>query len=184
MRGGITVTNDNYGSQPMPPQGWPGQYPPPNHGWSGQYPPPNYPPYGASPVPPAPPAKRRWPWIVGAIVAVIVLIVGGVSATVAVVGGQAERETTVIYEITGPPGSVDVEYWIEPGGAAMLEDVPLPWRTEVILKGDNPYASLSASRSEASNVALQCRISVEGETVFEEQSISRFVTCGDNIDLQ
>lgn len=76
----MTQNNPN-----QPPPQYPQQYPPAPGYPQQPYPPPGYPPagapYGAPPMMgmPPPPAKRRWPAIVGIIVAIVVVLVGALA---------------------------------------------------------------------------------------------------------
>jgi hypothetical protein len=145
-----------------------------NGGWSQPVPPPGYPPY-----PPAPrlPAKSRWPWIVGGIIAAVVLVVAVAVAVITVADDDRPQAVTVTYEVTGPPGAVEVTYWDSDDNRSDPQTVTLPWRTHVAMSGEGNYASLSVERAQASGESLTCRITVEGKVIQENQSISRSVSC-------
>jgi hypothetical protein len=172
------VTNDNSGgwSQPVSPQAYPPQ------GGAGQFgPPPGYPPYPPSPgyyVQPKPPTKSRWPWIVGGIVAAVVLVMAVGAAVVFTVAKDAQPQAVeVIYEVTGPPGAVEVTYWGSDDNRSGPETVTLPWRTQVTMRGEDMYTSLSVERAKASDESVTCRITADGKVIQENQSISRSVSC-------
>jgi hypothetical protein len=133
------------------------------------------PPYPA----PAPQPRRspRWPWIVGiAVVAVAVLVAVAVVVVLRADEDSSAQGIAVTYEVTGP-GSARVDYWIEPGGRALPGVVKLPWKAEVAMHGENPFVSVSATRDGASEDPLRCRITANGTTVSEDESVSRSVGC-------
>lgn len=176
----VTNGNDGGWSQPVPPPAYPPQ------GGSGQFaPPPGYPPYPpgyyAQPVPPT---KSRWPWIVGGIVAAVVLVVAVGIAVITVAKDDQPQAVTVTYEVTGPPGPVEVTYWGSDDNRSDPVTVNLPWRTQVIMRAENLYVSVSAERPDASDEPLTCRITADGKSVNDNKSISRFVSCSGRVGGQ
>jgi Mycobacterium membrane protein len=173
-RRGDTVTNDDgRGFYPVPPP----DGPPP--GYPGQFgPPPGYPPYPPpSSAPPAQPAKKRWPWIVGSIIAAVVLAVVVGLVVVLTVAKDEPRAVTVTYEVTGPPGSVEVTYWGADGKRSNPVTVTLPWKTEVTMRGDDTYVSLSVERPKSSEEPAKCRITAGGKVIQENQAEGIFLSC-------
>jgi hypothetical protein len=168
----VTNGNDGGWSQPAPPPAYPPQ------GGAAQFgPPPGYPPYPPYPAPPTQPAKPRWPWIVGGIGAAVVLAVVAGLVIFTVAKDEQPQAVTVTYEVTGPPGAVEATYWGSDDNRSDPVTVNLPWRTQVTMRGENPYFSVSAERPDASDEPLTCRITADGKSVNDNTSISRFVSC-------
>jgi hypothetical protein len=83
-----------YGQQPYPPQG---------------YPPPGYPPQQ--------PKKRKvWPWVVGGVILVVILLFGG---CLALIGGAANEVDKAISSATNTP--METPTPAAPGGGAPAE---------------------------------------------------------------
>lgn len=159
----------------------PGYPPPPQpYGPGPVWPQPGYgppPQYSASPVQPR---KRRWPWIVGAVVAVaiIVLAIGGYALTR---GGSKDKAQTVsvTYEITGSAGPVEIRYHDSAGHLSEPQTVTPPWQTRVLVpQGRKQLVSVSGQRPDSSDEPLACRITSEGKSIDRKQSAGGFVFCG------
>ncbi|MGC5258264.1 hypothetical protein ACPXCG_18120 [Gordonia sp. DT218] len=161
-----------YSGQPYPQGQYPqGQYPqgqyPQGQPYPGQYPPPGYPP---------PPKKRKkWPWILLALVVVFLVVVGG---CVALVGGaidsvdeESERTVTVTYEITGDGPTASATYSTGNMDQAQDTDVPVPWTKEVQITGLGKVVTLLASNGIDGSGAIRCRIR-QGDSVISENASS------------
>ncbi|MGX9788076.1 MmpS family transport accessory protein [Mycobacterium sp. MMS18-G62] len=163
------MTNDDgSGFNPVPPP----YHPPP--GGSGQFGPPSgYPPY---PAPPPRPAKKRWPWIVGGILAAVVLAVVVGLVVIFAVAKNEPQAVTVTYEVSGS-GSAEVTYWGADGNRSNPVTVALPWKTEVTMRGDDTYVSLSVERPKSSEEPVKCRITAGGKVIQENQAEGIFLSC-------
>ncbi|WP_238423048.1 hypothetical protein [Gordonia sp. 'Campus'] len=149
----------NYGQQPF--QGQPGQpYP-------GQYP--GYPPA-------QPPKKRKkWPWVLLALVVVFLVFAGG---CVALIGGAAEsieeeseRVVNVTYEITGDGPTGSAIYTNGDLNTSTDNDIPIPWKKDVEITGFVKVVSLTASNSFDSTGTIKCIIR-QGDKVLSEGTAS------------
>jgi hypothetical protein len=175
------VTNDNSGgwSQPVPPPAYPPK------GGAGQFgPPPGYPPYPSSPgyyVQPKPPTKSRWPWIVGGIIAAVVLVVTLGAVVIITVAKDAQPQAVnVIYEVTGT-GSVEITYHGPDGGFTGPSTETLPWRKQVTMGGEHTFVEVSVERARSSDEPLKCRITADGKVIQEDESVGIFVSCGGRV---
>ena len=178
------------------------QYPPP----PGQQP---YPPQGYAPMPPAP-KKRKWPWIVGGIVLLFVIIGvanGGGSATptnattTPTAAASAAAAPTipaveqpppaaepagsvVVYEVTGSGTAGNVTYMKEGFSQEQQTSAKLPWRKELQFEEKvGGFAPLSlVAQNGANSGDITCRITVDGEVVGESTSNGQYavVTCTGN----
>jgi hypothetical protein len=166
---------DNSGSGwgPPPPGGGYPQYPPP---------PPGYPPYPPAPQP-VPPRKRPvWPWILGAVGALVVItvaaIVSGVLSGMIRSNDDVTEAYPVTYEITGAPGDVEVTYHDDDGRLTNPERVTLPWKKVVTSREAVKVVSVQATRVDGSEDPLTCRITSEnGVVVSESQAVAPFANC-------
>lgn len=165
-----------YGQQPPPygqqPQG--GGYPP----QGGGYPPQGggYPPQGGYPQPPR--KKKVWPWVLGGIALVLLLIIGGCVAFVGTVANEidkeANREVTVTYE-AGGTGTATVTYSGQGMDVGQESDVALPWTKDVALDGLVKYVSLTVMAGfEGGQVS--CKITVDGKVIAEDQASGQLAT--------
>ncbi|MFW0793314.1 hypothetical protein AAFP30_05840 [Gordonia sp. CPCC 205515] len=145
----------NYGQQPY--QGQPGQA---------------YPGY-----PPAQPPKKRkkWPWVLLALVVVFLAIVGG---CVALVGGainsvdeESKKTVSVTYEITGDGPTGSATYTAGNGDTSQDTDVQIPWKKEVQITGLGKYVSLLASNGIDGSGSIKCVIR-QGDKVISENTAS------------
>jgi hypothetical protein len=88
-----------YGQQPQQPQ----------QPYGGQQPQPGYAPYAQPPQ-----KKKKWPWILLAIVVVIIAVVAGctalVSGAIDSVDEESKKEVVVTYEVTGESDGAIVTY--------------------------------------------------------------------------
>ncbi|MFD3744227.1 MmpS family transport accessory protein [Nocardia sp. NPDC058633] len=163
-----------YGRQPPPyGQHTPGAgYPQP-----GGYPPQGgYPQHGGYPQPPR--KKKVWPWVLGGILVVLLLVVGGCVALVGTVANEIEnevsREVTVSYQ-AGGTGTSTVTYSDGNLDVAQESDVALPWSKDVTVTGLVKFVSLSVlSGADGGNVS--CKITVGGKVIAEDQASGQFAS--------
>jgi hypothetical protein len=142
--------------------------------WHQQPMPPFSPPGAPTGYPP--PRKSRWPWIIGAVVMVVV-----VAVAVTIIGFVVTRSTdhragtvTVIYEVTGT-GKAKVRYNDAHDSVSTLTGVDLPWQVEMTLPTTvMPYVSANQA---SAGPQLACRISSGGTTMNERKSVIGFVYC-------
>jgi hypothetical protein len=87
------------------------------------------------------------------------------------------QAVTVTYEVTGPPGAVEVTYWDSDDKRSDPQTVTLPWRTQVTMRAEDPYTSLSVEQPKSSAEPIKCRITAEGKVIEENQSVGIFVSC-------
>jgi hypothetical protein len=150
-------------------------------GWSQPVPPPGYPPYPPYFAPPTQPVKPRWPWIVGGIMAVLVLVVVAGLVIFTVARDDQPQAVTVTYEVTGPPGEVEVTYWDSDDNRSDPQPVTLPWRTQVTMRGEDKYTSLSVEQAKSSDEPVKCRITADGKVIQENESVGIFVSCSGRV---
>jgi hypothetical protein len=165
------VTNDDgSGFDPVPPS-YPPLGPPEHYG-----PPPGYPP-PAAPGHHATPTKRRWPWIVGGIIAAVVLVVVvGTAVIFTVARDDQPHAVTVTYEVTGT-GSAEITYHGSDGGFTGPSTETLPWRKQVTMGGEHSFVEVSVERAKSSDEPLRCRITADGKVIKEDESVGAFVFC-------
>jgi hypothetical protein len=171
----VTTGNDGSWSQPVPPPTYPPQ------GGAGQFgPPAGYPTYPPAPgyhAQPAPPTRRRWPWIVGGIIAAVVLVVAGLLAVVFTVAKDDQPQAVnVIYEVTGT-GSAEITYHGQDGGFTGPLSVTLPWQKQVTMGGEHTYVEVTVERPKSSEQPMKCRITADGKVLKEDESVGTFVFC-------
>jgi hypothetical protein len=140
----------------------------------GYYPPPG----GSYGQPSAPKSKRASPWIIGAGVAalVVVVVTGVVIARDDEGAAEVPRATVVTYEVTGTAGTVEVAYW-GPSGGNRPETVSLPWRHELTVEERDALLSISAQTADGSDQELACRISTGGRTLVADRTVTGYVGC-------
>ncbi|ALG83898.1 MmpS family transport accessory protein [Gordonia phthalatica] len=126
-------------------------------------------PYGQQYVPqPVPTKRKKWPWIVGAIVVVFIAIVAGCSAMVGGVANELDKQAnstaTVTYRVTGD-GAAMITYSDKDFNMAQDTQAALPWEKEVTLTGFGKLASLSATNDfeAAAGQKITCEILVNGQ---------------------
>lgn len=149
------MTDPNNPGQQYPQQ--PGQYPPPG-------------PY-------VPPQKKRkkWPWVLLALVVVFLVLVGG---CIALIGGAAEsiddeakRTVDVTYEITGDGPTGSATYTTGNLETAQDTDITIPWKKEVQITGLGKSVSLFASNGLNSSGSITCTIR-QGDKVISTNTSS------------
>lgn len=135
-----------------------------------------YPAQGGYPQPPK--KKKVWPWVLGGIALVFLLIVGGCVAIVGVAANEidkeANREVTVAYEVTGT-GTASVFYSGRNFDTAQENDTALPWTKNVTMDGLLKVVSLTATNG-AEDGEISCRITVGGKVIAEQTSSGAFAT--------
>ena len=126
-------------------------------------------PYNQQYFPQQPPKKRKkWPWIVGAVVIVFIAIIGGCAAMVGGVASEfdkaANSTATVTYRVTGD-GAATVTYSDKDFNTAQDTQASLPWEKQVTLTGFGKLASLSATNDydAAAGQKITCEILVNGQ---------------------
>lgn len=170
-----------YGRQTAP-YGPPGD---PNPYTSGSQP---YHPSG--PEPSTRRKRRRWPWTVGILAALFVLMAAcigtGSTQPVSIPGGApappstapaddlaASNKVAVVYEIIGSGKAGNVTYNSDGSGSISQEtDVQLPWRTEITV--ERGFALTSVTAQNGGSGEITCKISVDGIVVKEGRSSGQF----------
>lgn len=146
-------------------------------GWQQQSPFPH--PAAPTGYPPPRPRKPLWPWIIGAIVAVTVLLVAVIGFAVTRLIRHPVGTKTVTYEVTGP-GKGEVEYNDAQGNVTILPNVDLPWRIQLMLPAD--VMPLVSVEQPTAGPLLTCRIT-SGDTIIDEKKKAiGFVFCSDDPD--
>lgn len=119
-----------------------------------------------------PPKKRKkWPWVLLALVVVFLVFVGG---CVALIGGAAEsiedeseRVVNVTYEITGDGPTGSAIYTNGDLNTSTDNDIPIPWTKDVEITGFVKFVSLTASNSFDSTGTIKCIIRQDGKVLSE-----------------
>lgn len=148
-------------------------------------------PYPQQPyVPQQPPKKRKkWPWIVGAIVIVFIAIVAGCSALVGGVANEIDKAAnstaTVTYRVTGP-NSASITYSDKDFNMAQATQATLPWEQEVTLTGFGKLATLSATNDSdvSADQKITCEIVVNGAVKNTQTSTGPFATASCSYSVQ
>ncbi|MFF1555664.1 MmpS family transport accessory protein [Rhodococcus erythropolis] len=158
---------NSYGPDPHQPYGQSPQQP------YGQQPGQGYPPQYGQQYPP-PKKKRKWPWVV---LAVVVLFIAAVAGCTALVGGaidsvdkESKEEVLVTYEVSGDAQSAMITYTSNDSNTAQDADVPLPWTKEVTVTGLVKIATVTASNGFDDDGAITCKIIVDGKVLTENTS--------------
>ncbi|MFE6921133.1 MmpS family transport accessory protein [Nocardia sp. NPDC057663] len=167
--------------QPPPPP-YQGGYPQ----GQGGYPQGGYPPnYG---YPPQPPKKPVWPWIVGGIVLVLVLLGGGCAAIVGVAAWQVDKEVNssadLVYEVGGTASQVDITYYTGEFDQNTANSSSVPWRKDVTVSGFAKMGSITVTTSGLEEGTVSCRILRDGKVLDEDTSTGTFgfVSCSASVD--
>ena len=145
--------------------------------------------------PPTRGKRHRWPWIVGILVVIFVLmaacIAAGSTSPTSAPGGApassaeapagesvASDRATVVYEITGSGKASNVTYSAD-GSASINQEtnVRLPWRKEMTVEREFAITSVTAQNGGSGEIA--CKIIVDGRVVKEGTSSGQFsvVSC-------
>lgn len=158
------------------PPGYPqqpyGQQPPPY----GQQPAGGYPPQGGYPPPPR--KKKVWPWVLGGVLVVLLLVVGGCVALVGTVANEIEnevsREVTVSYQ-AGGTGTGTVIHTDGSMDVVTESDIALPWSKDVAVTGLVKFVSLSVM-SGIDGGTVSCKITVGGKVIAQDQATGQLAT--------
>ncbi|MET3959818.1 hypothetical protein ABIE52_006753 [Rhodococcus sp. OAS809] len=152
-----------YGQQPQQPYGQQPQQP------YGQPQQPGYAPYAQQPLPPQ--KKKKWPWILLAIVVVFIALVAGCTA---LVGGainsvdeESKKEIVVTYEVTGESDGAIVTYTGNDSNISQDTAATLPWTKDVTVTGLIKVATLTASNGFDGTGSITCKIIVDGQVLTE-----------------
>jgi outer membrane biosynthesis protein TonB len=188
-------------TQPPPAPGW---YPDPSgegqRYWNGS----TWGPAAPTNAPAAPPAKkkRRWPWIVGALVA-LVIIVGTIngknensgtsassstssqstSAQSAAPSQQPETSSstsaspTVTYEIESDGSLSSVTYFDGMNDEKQVTDVASPWSMTFTNQATYPIYGLGA---QTTGTHVSCKISINGQVRDQKSSTGRYAVVNCN----
>ena len=117
--------------------------------------------------------KKKWPWIVGGIVLIFILMIGGCMAVVGKAVDEVDKEmkstASVVYEVTknGQPGvavdNASITYTNGDSNISQDTAASLPWTKTVDVTGLGKYVSLTATNDENGG-AITCTIR-QGEKV-------------------
>ncbi|MFC4373671.1 MmpS family transport accessory protein [Nocardia halotolerans] len=150
-----------------------GQQPPPY----GQQPPGGYPPHGGYPQPPK--KKKVWPWVLGGILLVLLLIIGGCVALVGSVANEIDNESkrvvNVSYEAGGTGTASSITYSGSGLDVGQESDVALPWSKDIAMDGLAKFMSLSVMAG-VDGGQVSCKITADGKVIAEEQASGQFAT--------
>ncbi|WP_066898349.1 hypothetical protein [Mycolicibacterium houstonense] len=145
----------------MPPQGYPGQpYPsqPYGPGYYGPFPPPK--------------KKKAWPWVLLAIVAVIVVAVGGVFGFKYY---DLHRTVTYTYEVTGTGTTALISHSYNGGASSGDTEVPLPWTKT--FEGERD-ASFHLLANAFWGETVTCKVSIDGTVIITKtESSGKWAAC-------
>lgn len=137
------------------------------------YPPQPGQPYPQQPYQQPPKKKKVWPWIVGAIILIIILFFAGCMAFFGGVANEIDKESNrtveVTYRVTGEGGTASsITFTDADWNTAQDTSVSLPWEKKVSIDGLGKLASLMASNSidAAPGTAITCEILVDGEVKY------------------
>lgn len=152
-----------YGEQPQQPYGQQPQQPYAQQpqGYASQY--------GQPPLPPQ--KKKKWPWILLAIVVVFIALFAGCTA---LVGGainsvdeESKKEVVVTYEVTGDSEGAIITYTANDSNLSQDTAATLPWTKDVTVTGLIKVATVTASNSYDGTGAITCKIIVDGKVLTE-----------------
>ena len=123
------------------------------------------------PYPYQPPPKKRkvWPWVVGAIVLVLIAVIGGCMALVGGVANEIDKESkseaVVTYRVKGEGTGVTITYSDKDFNTAQETQASLPWEKNVTLTGFGKTASLTATNDvqASAGTPITCEIVIDGQ---------------------
>lgn len=155
------------------------------------------------PRPPAPKKSRKWPWVLGGVVVLIVLIaaISGGGETAAPTGttgaapatsapsapsgagdgsdapsSSAGASSGVVYEVTGSGRATSISYG-GAGGISQANGERLPW-TETADAADG-FGIYSLTAQSNGSGEITCRITVDGQEIARQTSTGQYavVSC-------
>ncbi|NMO01846.1 hypothetical protein HH308_11550 [Gordonia sp. TBRC 11910] len=129
-------------------------------------------PYPQQPYPAPPKKRKKWPWILLALVVVILALAGGCVAIVGTavdsVDKQSKSTTTITYQVTGDGSKASITYTASDSNISQDTAASLPWSKDVTLTGFVKVASLTATNdfeADASST-IKCEVVVNGKVKF------------------
>ncbi|OXR40743.1 putative transport accessory protein MmpS2 [Nocardia cerradoensis] len=140
-----------------------------------------------NPYPPGPPPgyyqppkkRKKWPWVLGGILVLFVVLLG---SCMALVGGvahevdkESKREVTVTYQVEGTSASSSITYSGRDFNIAQETDATLPWSKQVTIDGLGKTVSLSATTDEQGG-DITCRVLVGDKVISEQKSSGPFAS--------
>lgn len=170
-----------------PPQGY---GTPPGYGGAQGYPQQQYGgPPGYGPPTPQPKKRKKWPFIVGGILLLFIIIgIAGGKGTAQQPGetglgasgpsDTASDQAAVMYEVVDAKNAGNITYSAGSGmDIAQENGVKLPWKKEVSLNRGFSIATLTAQNSGSGKIT--CRITIDGKLAKEVSSQGAYavVTC-------
>lgn len=181
-----------------------GQPQPPHH---QQYPPQQPYPAGYAPIQQPPKKKaKKWPWIVGAIV--LLIVIGGVlgggkqpATNTPAAGSTSTQQTaaqppaatqpaapakrTVVYEVTGAGQANSITYVVD--GLTSTEQVgqvPLPWSKTIELKAGEAFQMVSIfAQAGQGTPEITAKITVDGKVVKDGKSSGTYAVVNINENI-
>ncbi|WNV90633.1 MmpS family transport accessory protein [Umezawaea sp. Da 62-37] len=166
--------------------------------------PPQQPPAYYAPMPPAPKKTKKWPWVVGIIVALVVI--GSVAnggktpttpaastpgastpaapvATVAPVenAAPAAKVRTVVYEVTGTGTAGNITYTTDGmTSTEQVSDVPLPWSKTIELPTNEALQIVQVLAQNGGDGEISATITVDGKVVKTGKSTGAYAVVSVN----
>lgn len=165
---------------------------PPQRGWSSHQPQPMYPQYaiGAAQFGSTPPQRgRMWPWIVGVVAVVAVLIaVGGFFAGRALLLGR-KHTYTLVFEVGGSAAAANVLVILPDQETSAADEgdgpkVTLPWRQELTVKARGNYAFVRFQAiASGPKGEVTCRLTSNGQIVDEDVDGGGYASCSGDANV-
>lgn len=151
-----------------------------------------YSPYPGQQPPQQPKRKKKWPWILGGFVALVILgsaigVAGGGGNQPAAGGGGTEpaqqapdKPAKVVYEVTGTGTASNISYGAS-DGISQKTGATLPWKHTEPYDGGYDFFTLTAQNGNNGG-EITCRITVDGEVIKENTSSGPYavVSCSGN----
>ncbi|GAA1480342.1 hypothetical protein GCM10009624_07820 [Gordonia sinesedis] len=128
-----------------------------------------------------PPQKKRkiWPWVLGGVILVFILIIGGCMALVGTAANEVDKavnsEVTVTYRVTGE-GTASVTWTDQNFNTAQESNAQLPWEKEVKVSGLGKIASLTVTNNESDSARSTCEILVGGQVKYTQTATGPFAS--------
>lgn len=111
--------------------------------------------------------KKKWPWIVGGIVLIFILLIGGCMAVVGKAVDEVDKEmkstASAIYEVTkdGRPGvavdNASITYTNGDSNVSQDTAASLPWTKNVDVTGLGKYVSLTSNDENGGSITCTIR---------------------------